>query len=324
MVAKNNADFQVLEKTEYAYSEIPVAKLRRYFSWKNFLDIFVFCANIFRGLSIVHREKPDFIFSKGGFVSLPLGLAAWTMNVPFYLHETDSAMGFSNRILSRFAQKIFTGFPSKNSSHIFVGNPVREEFFLSPQKKEALKISSQEEKKRQKIFIFGGSQGAQAINKWARHFFTPAYINTHSLEVLLITGRGKRDTAVFSESNHSPYFVEQEFLYDDFVQKVHDADIVITRAGGSISELSAAQKPAILIPLPSAANNHQLKNAQIFLKKNAALLIEEKNLYTNETTFCIENLLRNSQQKKILSENISLFSCENVPEKIWDEIEKKA
>ncbi len=330
VVAHNNSDFEIVQKAGYSFSEIPIAKLRRYFSWQNFLDFFTFFANLFRAFRILKKEKPDFVFSKGGFVSLPVGLVAKAMNIPFYLHETDSTMGLANRILARFAKKVFTGFPSKNSEFLCVGNPVREEFFLgnsddaetnchSPLPEENTKNAFE---KLTQIFIFGGSQGAHNINKWSRNFFSPEYLKSHNMEVLLVTGKGKIHDPLFPENSHAnrKRFHEVEFLHDDFSQKIHEADIVITRAGGSISELAAAEKAVVLIPLPSAANNHQLHNAQFFAEKNAAFLLEEKDLYSAETQKKFQKFLESSAAQKELSQNIKHFAPHGVAEKIWTEI----
>jgi UDP-N-acetylglucosamine--N-acetylmuramyl-(pentapeptide) pyrophosphoryl-undecaprenol N-acetylglucosamine transferase len=356
VVAQNNSDKNVLENTRYSYSEIPVAKLRRYFSWENFRDFFRFIANIFRAFFLLKKHKPDCIFSKGGFVSLPVGLAAKILRIPFYLHETDSVMGLSNRMLAKFSQKIFTGFPSSNPNHIFVGNPVREEFFRLPsslsekgvggegetkniplsssfwnslkRSGEYPESTSLQKQKTQKIFIFGGSQGSEAINTWAREFFSGEFCTKNNLEVLLVTGKGKgrnqrRDELQFvSTKQKTPEnFHEVEFLHDDFIQKIHNADIVITRAGGSIFELAAAKKCTVLIPLPSAANNHQLKNAQFFSGKNAALLIEERNLFTPETKNQLSELIQDKTQQNFLAKNLATFAQKNVAEKVWKEIE---
>lgn len=329
VIAQNNADHEILNKTSYEYTEIPVAKLRRYFSLENFLDFFRFIGNIFRAFSILKKQKPDCIFSKGGFVSLPLGLVAWILKIPFYLHETDSEMGLSNKILSRFAQKIFTGFPSKNPEYISVGNPIRKEFFLENRKNEretncnsSLANQNAFSLPRQKIFIFGGSQGALAINKWARNFFSENFNSFYKLDILLVTGKGKKHNPLFEEDNHGkrPHFSEVEFLHEEFVQKIHEADVVITRAGGSVFELAAAQKPVILIPLPTAANNHQLHNAEFFAQQDAALLIEEKNLYSQASREKIEALLSSENLKTKFSQNISKFATRDVAKKIWAEI----
>lgn len=215
-------------------------------------------------------------------------------------------MGLSNKILSRIAKKVFTGFPPKNLDHIFVGNPVRKEFFQSPQNPKDRKGE------KIKILIFGGSQGAQALNEWGRRFFG----NQNDTETLIITGKGKK-------SNTSiPHITEKEFLKEGFIQAVHKADIVITRAGGSISELSAAGKCTILIPLPSAANNHQRKNAQYFSDKNSALWIEESELNTDLTSQKIENLLQDASLQKEYATNLRTLATPNTVQNIVNELYK--
>lgn len=303
IIANNNSDYHYFENLPFSYTTVSVAKLRRYFSWENFLDFFIFIKNIFSAFWFLLFHRPEKIFSKGGFVSLPFGISAFFLRIPFFLHETDSAMGLSNSILSRIATKIFTGFPSKNSQYIFTGNPVRKDFFTIPQKQNFQEKDADEKKKFTKklqILIFGGSQGAEKINEWARIFFSSE--ENKKNEVLLITGKGKKSDKKIEN------ITEKEFLTHDFISEIHKADIVITRAGGSISELAAAQKCTILIPLPSAANNHQRKNAQYFSEKKAALYLEESELFSDESVKKIEQLFSSASLQEQYKKNISSLS----------------
>lgn len=298
IIADNDADFEYFTGKNYSYTVFSVAKLRRYFSWENIRDGFRFVFNIFRACWFLYRHRPEKIFSKGGFVSLPFGIAAWIFRIPFFMHETDSVMGLSNRILERFSTTVFTGFPSSSPRHIFVGNPVRKEFFQEP---KAIVSSPL------KILVFGGSQGAKALNEWTRWFFG----NQKKIaEVFLVTGKGKKS------NNEIDGLREVEFLHDDFISAVWDADIVIARAGGSVAELAAAQKCVVLVPLPSAANDHQRKNAEFFAKNNAALVVQESQLYEENTTKTLLNLFSSSEQQKQLSHHLSSFAKKDTVETI--------
>ena len=241
VIAKNNADYKYFENTQYSYSTVSVAKLRRYFSWENFLDLFIFIKNIFSSFFFLLKNRPEKIFSKGGFVSLPFGISSFLLRIPFYLHETDSSMGLSNKLLSKIATKIFTGFPSENNNNynnIFVGNPVRKKFFRSLSEVEGKRKKSKKIKSL-KILIFGGSQGAQRINEWARNFFS----SVKNVEILLVAGKNKTKPPKSPLSGGLEFYItEVEFLSDTFIEEVHKADIVITRAGGSVAELAAAKK----------------------------------------------------------------------------------
>ncbi len=345
IIADNNADFKYFESNDlykkFTYSEYSVAKLRRYFSWQNFLDFFVFFKNIVFSFVFLLFNRPEKIFSKGGFVSLPFGISAFLLRIPFYLHETDSVMGLSNTILSKFAQKVFTGFPlqnsvlSNNKKYVFVGNPVRAEFFDIPDKKN-------DQNDIFKILLFGGSQGAQALNEWARTFFDISK-NTElvsvlqniqkNIEVLIISGKNKLDTDTVKNINisnkdflnnvKSVYTIsiqEREFLTSDFVETIHSSDIIFARAGGSIAELAASRKCTVVIPLPTSANNHQQKNAEYFASEKAVLHISEKDLYTEKTYSVVNDLLENATLQKKLSEKLGEFSRANVVENIIKEL----
>ncbi len=300
IIADNDADEAYFKNTSYSFTKFPVAKLRRYFSWENLRDGFRFIANLMRAWWWIRKNKPEKIFSKGGFVSLPFGIVAKIFNIPFYLHETDSVMGLSNSILSRFATKIFTGFPSNTPSHVFVGNPVRKAFFKPYSSTNAVPP---------KVLVFGGSQGAKALNDWTRSFFGK---RSDLAQVLLLAGRGK------TEQHSFPNIHEVEFLHEDFIDAVRDADVVIARAGGSISELAAAKKCVVLVPLPSAANDHQRKNAASIAQKNAGKVIEEADLYAPQTEDLICELLRNADLRETLANNLSALAKKDTVEKIGD------
>ena len=338
IIADNNADFRYFESNNlyknFTYSKYSVAKLRRYFSWQNFIDFFIFFKNIIKSFSFLVFNRPDKIFSKGGFVSLPFGISAFFLRIPFFLHETDSAMGLSNRILSVFAKKIFTGFPlkTKNSKYIFIGNPVRAEFFDIP-KGNNLKTLH--------ILIFGGSQGAKVLNEWAREFFNISKnkelenvltLMKKNIEVLIISGKNKSNAErinkiteinnnFLSTSEYKIFVKEVEFLTSDFVQTIHNSDIVIARAGGSIAELAAAQKCTVLVPLPTSANNHQQKNADYFTSENAVLQIQETDLHKKETYKRLNELFSSEKQQKNLSNKLTEFARPHVVENLIKELE---
>lgn len=297
IISKNKQDYKYLKRSNYSYTEFSVAKLRRYFDFKNFIDIFIFISNIFKSFVFLIKNRPKKIFSKGGFVSLPFGISAFILNIPLYLHETDNSMGLSNKILSFFAKKVFTGFPYKNKNYIYIGNPVREEFFT----KKINNMTTITEPKIIQICIFGGSQGALYINEWARNFFP----KLENIKVILITGKNKK-----SNINHKN-IVEIEFLDKGFSNLIKSSDIIITRAGGSISELSASQKCCILIPLPSSANNHQVKNAKYFEKSEAVIHIPQDNLYKEETKNTILELCKNPKLRRKYEINLGNFRKEN-------------
>jgi UDP-N-acetylglucosamine--N-acetylmuramyl-(pentapeptide) pyrophosphoryl-undecaprenol N-acetylglucosamine transferase len=297
IISKNNQDYKYLKNTNYNYTEFPVAKLRRYFDLKNFIDIFIFIFNIFRSFIFLIKNRPKRILSKGGFVSLPFGISALLLNIPLYLHETDNSMGLSNKILSFFAKKIFTGFPYKNKNYIHIGNPVRKDFFT----KKINNMTPLIQPPKIQICIFGGSQGAEYINNWVRVFF-PKFKN---IKIVLITGKNKKSPLEYNN------ILEIEFLEKGFSNLIKSSDIIITRAGGSISELSASQKCCILIPLPYSANNHQIKNAKYFEEKDSVIHIPQENLYKEETKNIILELCKNPKLRRKYEINLSNFRKEN-------------
>jgi UDP-N-acetylglucosamine--N-acetylmuramyl-(pentapeptide) pyrophosphoryl-undecaprenol N-acetylglucosamine transferase len=279
----------LLTQEEIKTKSILAGKIRRYFTplslIQNFFDIFFKTPiGILQAFFHIFFLAPDLILSKGGYGSLPAVLAGWILGIPIFLHESDVAPGFSNRILSRFAALIFVSFPKTEyfplPKIVLVGNPIRREI-LKGSEEEAKKIFNL---KRDKplILILGGSQGAQRINDLILAIFPQLLEN---FEIIHQCGE-KNFKEVRAEANVVMNAEQQKsyhlypFLREKELSCAYKAcDLIVCRAGSSsIFEIAAIEKPSILIPLPEAAQNHQLKNAQNYGQQGAALIIEETNL----------------------------------------------
>jgi len=250
---------------------------------------------------------PQVVFSKGGFVSLPFGIAAKILGIPLLLHESDRTMGLSNRILAKIATKIFCGFPGTEFEYL--GNPVRDDFFT---------IFPATEKKRPLLLVVGGSQGAQFLNEWTVK--NAPQINEVA-NILLVSGKNY----IHPSGVQNEHLSIVPFLHENFAETVHTADVVISRAGaGSISELAAAKKCTILIPLPSAANDHQRANARALSKSHAAIVWEQQGIEKEEqkNIDSLLSLLKTPEKRKVYEEKITLFAVKNAAEKLAQEILK--
>lgn len=260
-------------------------KLRRYFSFKNILDIFKIPLGVLQSFFWLFFLFPDLVFSKGGYGSFPAALVAKILAIPLVLHESDVSPGLASKIESKWAQEIFTSFSKTEffppDKIILVGNPIRKEI-LGGQKEKAQKIFNL---KREKplILILGGSQGSQRVNELILEILPQLLEN---FELIHQTGpknfkEVKAESEVLIEQESlKKYYHPFPFLKEDLLREALNAsDLIVSRAGsGSIFEIAAAGKPAILIPLPEAAQNHQLKNAYLFSGEGGAEVIEEKNL----------------------------------------------
>ncbi|MBI1984926.1 MAG: undecaprenyldiphospho-muramoylpentapeptide beta-N-acetylglucosaminyltransferase [Candidatus Wildermuthbacteria bacterium] len=287
-------------------------KIRRYGGVKAMLQTFV---DVFFKLPLGFLQAfwklfflaPDLVMSKGGYGSLPATFASWLLGIPIFLHESDSVPGLANRVAAKLSVGIFTSFPHTErfpkQKTLLMGNPVRKEILEGS--KEDAKHFFQLQGGKPLVFIMGGSQGAQRINEMLLIILQDA-LNT--VEIIHQTGEKnyedmKKETeAVLSKENRAWYhpvtFLKETELRDAYAV----ADLIIARAGsGSIFEIAAIGKPAILIPLPESAQNHQVKNAYEYAKTGAAIVLEEANLTPHFFLEKLKDLLQNSQELEKMS-----------------------
>ena len=268
--------------------KILAGKIRRYFDAKSFFEnltdlLFKIPIGILQAFFYIFFLAPDLIFSKGGFGSIPAVLSGKLLGVPIFLHESDAIPGMANRFLAGFSLEIFVSFPKTpyflEEKMILVGNPIRQEI-LEGEKEEAktfFKLSGE----KPVILILGGSQGAQRINDKILEIL-PEILK--DFELIHQCGE-KNDEEVRAEEKITitkdleKYYHLFPFLKEEELKMAYAAsDLVVSRAGsGSIFEISALGKPSILIPLPEAAQNHQLKNAYTYAENGAAIILEEEN-----------------------------------------------
>jgi len=268
--------------------QVLAGKIRRYLDWKTFFQnlidiIFKIPVGTIQAFFYIFFLAPDLIFSKGGFGSIPGVMAGWLLRVPIFSHESDVSPGLANRFLGRFALEIFVSFPRteyfKLSKMILVGNPIRREI-LAGRREEAKKLFKLSEEKPV-ILILGGSQGAQRINDKILEILPELLGN---FEILHQCGEKnfkeiRAEARAILPKDLVPLYHPFPFLNEEELREAYAAtDFIISRAGsGSIFEIAACRKPSILIPLPEAAQNHQVKNAYAYAETGASIVMEEEN-----------------------------------------------
>ncbi len=273
-------------------------KIRRYWGIKtlfqNFIDVFIkIPIGFFQAFFYFFFLAPDLIVSKGGFGSVTGVMAGKLLQIPIFLHESDTAPGLANRFLARFSLKIFVSFPEteyfKPSKMILIGNPIRREI-LEESKKEAQEIFKLT-KEKPVILVLGGSQGAQRVNDRILEVLSNLLQN---FEVIHQTGRAnfkqvQAEAKVVISKDLEKYYHPFPFFKEQEIEKAYRlADLIVSRAGsGSIFEIAAFGKPSILIPLPESAQNHQVKNAYSYAENGACQILEEPNFTAN---FFLERL----------------------------------
>ena len=290
----NGIEKELIAKQQIPYHGISSGKLRRYFSLKNFTDPFRVLKGFNEANHLIKTLKPDVIFSKGGFVSVPVVIAGKRNHVPVIIHESDMTPGLANRISIPSAYKVCCNFPETlkalpEDKAVLTGSPIRQELLTGDPEKARAFCGFTDNKPV--ILVIGGSLGATAVNQAVRAIL-PELLK--EFQVVHLCGKGKLDTSL---SNLEGY-VQFEYIQDELRHLFALSDIVISRAGANaICELLALQKPNILIPLSaSASRGDQILNARSFERQGFSNVLEEETL-TNELLLkSIRELYENRSQ----------------------------
>jgi UDP-N-acetylglucosamine--N-acetylmuramyl-(pentapeptide) pyrophosphoryl-undecaprenol N-acetylglucosamine transferase len=276
---------KLLAENNITFIKGSAGKVRRYFSLRNFLDIFRTGFGMIRALWTMYKLYPDVVFAKGGYASVPAIFAAWFFNIPIVVHESDSVPGRTNKWAGKVARRIALSLPEAaqyfpKEKTAFTGNPIRREI-LTPLKdgaKELLRL----EPSIPVILVLGGSQGAQIINENIIEAL-PELVKRFS--IIHQTGKNnfeavQKSAAALLEND------PQKERYNPFADLENEAlrmaggvaDLAVSRAGSMIFEIAAWGVPAILIPITDSNGDHQRKNAYNYARTGAAIVIEENNL----------------------------------------------
>ncbi|MGB3072665.1 MAG: undecaprenyldiphospho-muramoylpentapeptide beta-N-acetylglucosaminyltransferase [Candidatus Moraniibacteriota bacterium] len=264
---------------------IPTAKWRRYFSLQNFVDLFKLPAAFGQALWHLLWFMPDVVFSKGGAASVPIAFAAWLYRIPILIHDSDAVAGRANRTVARYASRIAIAyerarryFPANKIA--LTGNPIREEILAGDAERGRTNLGFTAE--RPIIAVIGGSLGAEVLNKSVVRILPD--LLAAGYQVMHLTGR-RNLMKVQADAQVLGLEAGQGYIALPFLPAAELADVyalatvVISRAGAStIAELAALAKPAILVPLSTAANNEQRENAYEIARRGGAVVIEEANL----------------------------------------------
>lgn len=267
---------KLIEGAGIAYDGISSGKLRRYFDIKNFSDPFRVIKGYGEALKLVKRYKPDVVFSKGGFVAVPVVLAAKHYKVPVIIHESDMTPGLANKICIPAASKVCCNFPETlnylpKEKAVLTGSPIRKEL-LQGDRLTGIKYAGLSAN-RPVILIIGGSLGSVTVNNAVRHIL-PKLLQNY--QVIHICGKGNLDESLKNTAG----YVQYEYVDSPLKHLFAAADLMISRAGAnSICEILALRKPNILIPLSAAASRgDQILNARSFEKQGFSCMLEEEKL----------------------------------------------
>ena len=270
---------QLIEQMGIPYFGISSGKLRRYFDWKNFSDPFRVLKGYGEAKKILRKLQPDVVFSKGGFVTVPVVQAARHCHIPTIIHESDMTPGLANKLAIPAATKVCCNFPETvkylpAGKAVLTGSPICQEL-LSGDRAAALRFCGFAGDKPV-LLIVGGSLGSVAVNTAIRRIL-PQLLET--FHVIHLCGKGNLDRKL----ENTPGYVQFEYIQEELADLFALADIVVSRAGANaICELLALRKPNLLIPLPaSASRGDQLLNARSFEQQGFSKVLQEEKL-TNE------------------------------------------
>ena len=287
----NGMEKELIEQYDIPYHGISSGKLRRYFDWKNFTDPFRVLKGFGEAKRLIRELKPDVIFSKGGFVSVPVVVAGKQCHVPTITHESDMTPGLANRLAIPSATKVCCNFPETlkhlpEEKAVLTGTPIREEL-LSGDRAAALKFCGLTSDKPV-ILIIGGSLGSVVVNNAVRAAL-PELLK--GFQVIHLCGTGKVDDSLAGVKG----YVQFEYIKDELKDLFAAADIVISRAGANaICELLALRKPNLLIPLSrNASRGDQILNARSFERQGFSLVLEEEELTTKSLLEAVHSLYTN-------------------------------
>lgn len=264
---------KLIEEMNIPYYGISSGKLRRYFDPKNFSDPLKVVKGYFEAVKLMKSIKPNVVFSKGGFVTVPVILAAKLCKIPAIIHESDMTPGLANKIAIPSASKVCANFPETvrylpQGKAVLTGTPIRKELF-SGNKLAGLKFLNFSSSKPV-LLVVGGSTGSVVVNDAVRSVL-PTLLKT--FQIVHLCGKGKVDTSIQLEG-----YRQYEYIGEELSDLLAAADIVVSRAGANaICELLALRKPHVLIPLSAASSRgDQILNAASFEKQGYSYVLKEE------------------------------------------------
>lgn len=327
---KNGLENELVKKAGFNIRHIRTGKLIRSFTFKNIKAVTETYKGILDAKVIMKEFKPDLVIGTGGYICGPVMLAARKYKIPYILHESNAFPGISVKLLAKKAEKVMVGFTDAKSrlkrkdNVVYTGTPAKfsREMINSLDKEKCKEELGFKNINKKIVLVTGGSQGAVKFNQ----IVFDMVVNNLSEEffVILVTGNKNyeeiisKKESVEKEKNIklSKYIKIEKFVFD-MTKMYKIADICITRSGAmTITELALAAKPSILIPLPSAAENHQLYNAKVLSNSHAGIIIEQKDL-TDKLLFKKVRYMLDDKIIKMMSDNASKLVINGVDNKIY-------
>ena len=290
----NGIEKDLIENVKIPYYGISSGKLRRYFDLKNFSDPAKVIKGYFEARSLLKKLSPDVVFSKGGFVSVPVVIAAKHLKIPAIIHESDITPGLANKLAIPSAVKVCCNFPETlehlpEDKAVLTGSPIRQELLKGDSKKAFSFCSFKEEKPT--VLMIGGSLGSVYLNNALRGSLPETL---KKFNVIHLCGKGNLDSSLCDLEGYAQF----EYISSELRDLFSLCDIVISRAGANaICELLALKKPSLLIPLPAnASRGDQILNAKSFEAQGFSMVMQQEDVTSNTLYGALCSLYDNRQK----------------------------
>ncbi|ARV10172.1 undecaprenyldiphospho-muramoylpentapeptide beta-N-acetylglucosaminyltransferase [Winogradskyella sp. PC-19] len=320
--AKDRMEMEKVPQAGYKIEGLWISGIQRKLTLKNLMFPFKLMSSLFKSRRIISKFKPNVVIGTGGFASGPLLQAANSKNIPTLIQEQNSYPGITNKLLSKKANSICVAYEGlerffPKEKIVLTGNPIRKDLIEIESKKVSALSEFNLDENKITLLVLGGSLGARRVNQLIESKLE--FFKNHDVQLIWQCGK-------LYHEQYSKYKVQDNVQVHAFLNKMDlayaAADIIISRAGASsVSELCVVGKPVIFIPSPNVAEDHQTKNAQAIVNKDAAILIKEVQLDTDfDNVF--EQLLKSKNTRNNLGKNIKKLALVNATIDIADEVEK--
>lgn len=318
----NRMENTIVPENGIPYESIKIYGFSKTYMLRNIKNLSYIIKAYYKCIDIMKEFKPDIVVGVGGYVTMPVIMAAKKLKIKTVIHEQNSIPGKTNKFLSKGVDAVFLSFKEsckyfdKEVNCIFTGNPSGDNVKnLKPMKKETLGFS----KDKKLIVVTSGSLGSSGLNDKLIEFLKLS--KKEDYEVLFITGNGNYDS--FIKENKFSKNIKIVPYVNNLASLFKSCDLIISRAGaGTISEILMAKVPSILVPSPNVANNHQYYNALDLDKEKLAIMIEEKNLSGEILYERIKKLLNEDNEYVELKKNLKKYENINSSDAIYEEIRK--
>ncbi|OGG52193.1 MAG: undecaprenyldiphospho-muramoylpentapeptide beta-N-acetylglucosaminyltransferase [Candidatus Handelsmanbacteria bacterium RIFCSPLOWO2_12_FULL_64_10] len=320
---RRGVEMRAVPRAGYPIEVVPVIGLRRALSIDLLKFPFILAAGLIRTFRTVRRFRPAVVVCTGGYVSGPAGIAAYLLSVPVVVQEQNSFPGLTTRLLSRIAAQVHVTFSASRrylgGRGEVSGNPTRVEIGSIGQSEARLRMGLRPDLST--LLVFGGSQGSHAINTAVGQAL-PALLEGRRLQVLWQTGHLDFESVSKLTRTFGDFVTVLAFI-DDMAAALGAADLAACRAGATtIAELARAGLPAVFVPLPTAAEDHQTKNAQVLVRAGAARMIPQRDLDGQRLAQTALDLLNDPAGRRAMSDRMRAFSVPDAAARIVDAIER--